>query len=86
MDSNYEILDAIENLECKVDTLTSSYISCTTDILEALKINTEAIAALGEIMALAASPNVDDLERSQMLREAYGRYDFVRKLALGKEK
>ena len=85
-DSNDEILDAIDGLERKIDTLTTSYVSCTKDMLEAMRYNTDAIAALGEIMAIAVSPSEDDLERSRMLREAYDRYDFVRKLALGKEK
>lgn len=84
--AEYEILDAIDELERKIETLTATYISCTTDMLEAVKINSEALAILSEAMALASSPNEEDLKRSQTLREAFDRYDFVRKLTLGKEK
>ena len=84
--AEYEIIDAIEELERKIETLTATYISCTTDMLEAVKINTEAVVILSEALALATSPNEEDLKRSQTLREAFARYDFVRKLTLGKTK
>ena len=86
MSDSDEVLDAIDELERKIETLTATYISCTTDMLEAVKINSEAVAILSEAMALASSPNEEDLKRSQTLREAFDRYVFVRNLALRKEK
>lgn len=80
-----EILDELSSLERKVDTLTSTFVACTTDIVEAIKINTDIAQQLGEAMALARSPSTEDLEKSATLREAYDRYDFIRKLALGEE-
>jgi len=80
-----EIRDEIVDLERKIDTLSKTFISCTTDILEALKINTEIVNELGEAMAIARSPTEEDLERSATLREAYDRYDFVRRLAISGE-
>jgi len=84
-DEQQEILDELSALESKVDRLTSTFVACTTDIVEAIKINTDIAQQLGEAMALARSPSTEDLEKSATLREAYDRYDFIRKLALGEE-
>jgi len=80
-----EILDEILALEKQVNALTKTFIACTTDLLEAVKVNTEMVAQLSEAVALARSPSKEDLERSKTLREAFDRYEFVRKLALTKE-
>jgi hypothetical protein len=81
-----EILDEISGLERKIDNLANTFIACTTDMLEAMRVNSEMIAQLGEVMALANSPTEEDLQNSATLREAYDRYDFVRKLAVGDNK
>ena len=78
--------DQIDNLERRIDTLDRTFVKCTSDILEALKLQTDMIAEMGEIISLAKSPTTEDLERYKALREAFDRYDFVRKLAIGKEK
>lgn len=80
-----EIRDEIVDLERKVDNLTKVFIACTSDILEAIKVNNEIANELGEAMAIAQSPTEEDLERSATLREAYDRYDFVRRLAISGE-
>ena len=80
-----EILDELSQLENKIDRLTKTFVACTNDLVEAAKVNTQVVEQLSEAMALAASPSEEDLKRSATLREAYDRYDFVRKLALGKE-
>ena len=85
-DEQQEILDEITGLETKIDRLSAVFVQCTTDILEAIKTNTEHVEALSEVMALARSPSEEDLKRSQTLREAFDRYEFVRKLALGEKK
>lgn len=85
-DEQQEILDEIAGLETKIDRLCAVFVQCTTDILEAVKLNTDAIQELGEVQALARSPSEEDLKRSATLREAYDRYDFVRKLAIGDNK
>ena len=84
MDSD-EILDEIANLERRIDTLDRTFVKCTSDILEALKLQTDMIAEMGEIISLAKSPSEEDLEKYAAIREAFDRYDFVRKLALGKD-
>ena len=81
-----EILDEISGLERKIDNLANTFIACTTDMLEAMRVNSEMIAQLGEVMALANSPTEEDLQNNATLREAYDRYDFVRKLAVGDNK
>lgn len=80
-----EIRDELVDLENKIDNLQKVFIACTSDILEALKVNTHIVDELGEANALAQSPTEEQLERSATLREAYDRYDFVRKLVLGGE-
>lgn len=80
-----EIRDEIVDLETKIDRLTKVFVSCTSDILEALKVNTDIVNELGEANALAQSPTEEQLKRSATLREAYDRYDFVRRLALSGE-
>lgn len=85
-DEQQEILDELSMLERKVDNLSKTFIACTTDMLEAMKINTEIAQQLGEGLALARSPTEEDLKRSATLREAYDKYDFVRKLAIGDNK
>ena len=78
-----DILSEISSLESKIDNLSKTFIACTTDMLEAMKINTEIAQQLGEGLALARSPTEEDLERLATLREAYDKYTFVRALALG---
>ncbi len=82
-DSNDEILNELSALERRIDTLDQTFVKCTNDMLEALHIHADLIAQMAEAMALASSPSDTDLERSKTLREAFDRYDFVRKLALG---
>lgn len=79
-----EILNEICLLERRIDKLDKTFVKCTSDLLEALRIQADMIAQMGEVMAIIRSPNEKDLERFQTLREAFDRYDFVRKLALGK--
>ena len=78
--------DELMNLERRIDTLDRTFVKCTSDILEALQIQTDLIAELGQLVALSKSPTEEDLEKYASLREAFDRYDFVRKLALGKDK
>ena len=85
-DEQQEILDELTQLENKIDRVSAVFVQCTTDMLEAIKLNTDLVASLGEVMALANSPSDDDLERSRTLREAFDKYEFVRKLALGEKK
>ena len=80
-----EIRDEIVDLERKIDNLSKTFIACTTDILEALKVNTEITTDVGEAVAMANSPSEEDLKRSATLREAYDRYDFIRRLAISGE-
>lgn len=82
-DSNDEILNELSALERRIDTLDQTFVKCTNDMLEALRLHADLIAQMAEAMALASSPSETDLERSKTLREAFDRYDFVRKLALG---
>ena len=77
--------DEVANLERRIDTLDRTFIKCTNDILEALKLQTDLIVELGQVVALSKSPSEADLEKYAALREAFDRYDFVRKLALGKD-
>lgn len=84
MNDNDEILDEIASLERRIDTLDRTFVKCTSDILEALKLQADMIAEMGTVMAIAKSPTQEDLEHYAALREAFDRYDFVRKLALGK--
>jgi len=77
--------DEVMNLERRIDTLDRTFIKCTNDILEALKLQTDMIAELGELVALSKSPTEADLKKYAAIREAFDRYDFVRKLTLGKD-
>ena len=78
--------DELLNLERRIDTLDRTFIKCTNDILEALKLQSDMVAELGEIVGMSKSPSEEDLKRYAALREAFDRYDFVRKLSLGKDK
>ncbi len=82
-DSNDEILNELSALERRIDNLDQTFVTCTNDMLEALRTHADLIAQMAEAMALASSPSETDLERSKTLREAFDRYDFIRKLALG---
>jgi len=83
--SQDEILDEIANLERRIDTLDRTFVKCTNDILEALRLQADIVSEMGSVIALARSPTVEDLEKYAALREAFDRYDFVRKLTLGKK-
>lgn len=78
--------DEVMNLERRIDTLDRTFIKCTNDILEAIKLQNGMLDEMREVMSLVRSPSEADLERYSALREAFDRYDFVRKLALGKDK
>jgi len=84
MSSQDEILDEIAILERRIDTLDRTFVKCTNDILEALRLQADIVSEMGAVIALAKSPTKEDLENYAALREAFDRYDFVRKLALGK--
>ena len=60
--------DELANLERRIDTLDRTFVKCTNDILEAMKIQTDMIAEMGEVMSLSRSPNETDLERYAALR------------------
>jgi len=79
------VSEEITNLERRIDTLDRTFIKCTNDILEAIKLQTDMIAEMGEVIALAKSPSEEDLKKYASIREAFDRYDFVRKLVVGKE-
>ena len=83
MGDHDEIVDQLYAIERRMDTLDQTFVKCTNDMLEALRLHADLIAQMAEAMALASSPSETDLERSKTLREAFDRYDFVRKLALG---
>jgi len=76
--------DELMNLERRIDTLDRTFVKCTQDLLEAMKLQADMIAQMGEVLALGKSPSQADLEKYVALREAFDRYDFVRKLTLGK--
>lgn len=76
--------DEVMNLERRIDTLDRTFVKCTNDILEAIKLQNEMLDEMHEVMSLIRSPSEADLKRYGSLREAFDRYDFVRKLALGK--
>lgn len=87
-----EVIGEIENianevmaLERRIDTLDRTFVKCTNDILEAIKLQSGMLNEIQEVMSLIRSPSDADLERYGALREAFDRYDFVRKLTLGKE-
>lgn len=77
--------DELLNLERRIDTLDRTFVKCTNDVLEAMRLQADMIAQIGEVLALGKSPTQADLERYSALREAFDRYDFVRKLTLGKD-
>jgi len=83
MSDHDEIIDQLDAIERRIDTLDKTFVKCTNDMLEALRTHADLIAQMAEAMALASSPNDTDLERSKTLREAFDRYDFIRRLALG---
>lgn len=76
--------DQLMDLERRIDTLDRTFVKCTNDLLEAAKLQADMIAELCEVMALGKSPSEADLKKYVALREAFDRYDFVRKLTLGK--
>ena len=77
--------DELMSLERRINTLDRTFVKCTNDILEALKLQTDMLAELGEVVALSKSPTEEDLKKYAAIREAFDRYDFVRKLTLGKD-
>ena len=85
MSSQDEILDEIASLERRIDTLDRTFVKCTNDILEALRLQADIVSEMGSVIAIARSPTAEDLEKYAALREAFDRYDFVRKLTLGKK-
>ena len=80
------INDELTNLERRIDTLDRTFVKCTNDILEAIKLQNGMLDEMCEVMSLVRSPSDADLKRYGALREAFDRYDFVRKLTLGKGK
>ena len=79
-----EVLEEIGSLERKVERMEKTYIEVTNELVNQIKIQSEMLTVMGEIIGLAKSPTTKDLEAYAALREAYDKYDFVRKLALGK--
>ncbi len=77
--------DNIDALETKIDRLNDTFVGCTKDIIELLKLQNDLMHELGEALALANSPSKKDLETYKALREAFDKYDFVRKLTLGEK-
>jgi len=80
-----EVLDEINGLERKIERMEKSYVEVTNELIKAVKLHTQSIERMGEVVALAKSPSKKDLESYAALREAYDKYDFVRTLTLGKE-
>lgn len=78
-----EIVDEVTSLENKIGTLEKVFISCTTDMLEALEMQNRQIAKLGEMVAMATSPLEEDQIKFKTLKEAYNKYEFVKKMTLG---
>jgi len=77
--------DQMDSLENKINILNDTFVGCTKDIIVLLKLQNELISEVSEALALAKSPTKKDLETYAALREAFDRYDFVRKLTLGKK-
>lgn len=75
----------VDSLESKIDLLNDTFVGCTKDIIILLKLQNDFMHELGEAMALANSPSQKDLETYAALREAFDKYDFVRKLTLGEK-
>ena len=80
-----EVLNEIEGLEGKIERMEKTYIEVTGDLIKAVQVHTAVVERMGEVMALAKSPSQKDLEDFAALREAYDKYDFKRKLILGKK-
>ncbi len=83
MSDHDEITDHLDALERKIDVLDKTFLKCTSDMLEALRLQADMIAEMGEVISIIRSPSEESLARYATLREAFDRYDFVRRLALG---
>ena len=79
-----EIVQAVDGLETKIERMERTYIEVTNELVNQIKIQSEMLSTMGEVMAIAGSPTTKDLEAFAALREAYDKYDFKRKLILGK--
>jgi hypothetical protein len=75
----------VDSLENKIDLLNDTFVGCTKDIIILLKLQNDLISEMSEALALAKSPTKKDLETYSALREAFDKYDFVRKLTLGEK-
>ena len=75
----------VDSLEDKIDLLNDTFVGCTKDIIILLKLQNDLISEMSEALALAKSPSKKDLETYAALREAFDKYDFVRKLTLGEK-
>lgn len=76
--------DELMNLERRIDVLDRTFVNCTNDIIKAIKLQNGMLDEIQKVMSLIQSPSDDDLKQYAALREAFDRYDFVRKLTLGK--
>ena len=47
MSDSDEILDEIANLERRIDTLDRTFVKCTNDILEALRLQADIVSEMG---------------------------------------
>lgn len=83
--STDELVDQVDSLESKIDLLNDTFVGCTKDIIILLKLQNDLISEMSEALALAKSPSKKDLETYAALREAFDKYDFVRKLTLGEK-
>ena len=80
-----ELVSEIESLERKIERMEHTYLDVTNNLIDAIVAQTAAIDSIGHVVGLAKSPNEEDLKAYEALREAYGKYDFKRKLILGEE-
>ena len=80
-----EVLDELGSLERKIERMEKTYVEVTNELVKAVQIHTAVIERMGEVISLAKSPSEKDLKAYAALREAYDKYDFVRKLTLGED-
>ncbi len=75
----------VDSLEDKINVLNDTFVGCTKDIIVLLKLQNDLLSEMSEALSLAKSPSKKDLETYAALREAFDKYDFVRKLTIGEK-
>jgi hypothetical protein len=78
-----DLEDRMDDLEQTVEQADYSLTDLAADFISYRRKSANEIEQIKKVLALATNPGAEDQEKFKMLREAYEKYEFTKKLVLG---